>query len=247
MSWSTPKENWVNGDVVNATELNNIGGDLTYLKPLADGAVPATIIDAKGDLIAGSAADTPVRVAVGTDGQVLTADSTQTAGVKWAAAAGGSWTSLASGTLSTSTGTLTLSSISSAYKDLRLVVRAIKPATNNVDARLVLNASTANVYLSYYIFSTGSLGKIGGAYMPLAPDLMDNTYVSQFVITIFDYSNTTSWKTIQSNSAVISAGNPYPQPVFSLFDGDTNAITSVKFYLSSGNFAAGTYELYGAN
>lgn len=40
----------------------------------------------KGDLLAGTEADTLTRVAVGTDGQVLTADSASAAGVKWAAA-----------------------------------------------------------------------------------------------------------------------------------------------------------------
>jgi hypothetical protein len=47
-------------------------------------AILKSIIDAKGDLIAGTAANTPARLAVGTDGQVLTADSTETAGMKWA-------------------------------------------------------------------------------------------------------------------------------------------------------------------
>ena len=47
-------------------------------------AITKGIIDAKGDLIAGTAADTPARLAVGSDGQYLIADSAQTAGVKWA-------------------------------------------------------------------------------------------------------------------------------------------------------------------
>jgi hypothetical protein len=41
------------------------------------------LIDAKGDLIVGTADNTPARVAVGTDGQVLAADSGETAGVTW--------------------------------------------------------------------------------------------------------------------------------------------------------------------
>jgi len=46
-------------------------------------------IDAKGDLLAGTADNTIGRLAVGTDGQILTADSTTATGLKWAAAAAG--------------------------------------------------------------------------------------------------------------------------------------------------------------
>ena len=53
------------------------------------GAIPASLIDAKGDLIVGTANDTAARLGVGSDGQVLTADSAEAGGVKWAAAAGG--------------------------------------------------------------------------------------------------------------------------------------------------------------
>lgn len=41
------------------------------------------IVDAKGDLVIGTAADTPGRLAVGTNGQVLSANSATTSGLEW--------------------------------------------------------------------------------------------------------------------------------------------------------------------
>ena len=51
---------------------------------LADAAIAKSIVDAKGDLITATAADTPARLAVGTNGQTLVADSTAATGLKWA-------------------------------------------------------------------------------------------------------------------------------------------------------------------
>ena len=50
-----------------------------------DTAIQPTILDAKGDLIVATAADTPARLAVGTNGQALLADSTTATGLKWGA------------------------------------------------------------------------------------------------------------------------------------------------------------------
>lgn len=47
------------------------------------------IVDAKGDIIAATAGDTPSRLAVGTNNYVLTADSTQATGLKWTPASAG--------------------------------------------------------------------------------------------------------------------------------------------------------------
>jgi hypothetical protein len=67
------------------------GTDLDYSWVTTDdtNAIQNAIVDAKGDLIGATAADTPARLAVGTNGQVLTADSTAATGIKWATPAGG--------------------------------------------------------------------------------------------------------------------------------------------------------------
>lgn len=49
------------------------------------GAVQASTATTKGDLLAATAASTITRLGVGGDGQVLTADSSQATGIKWAA------------------------------------------------------------------------------------------------------------------------------------------------------------------
>jgi hypothetical protein len=51
--------------------------------PSVEGGIQPTILDAKGDLIVATAADTPARLAVGTNGQVLKADSSTATGLAW--------------------------------------------------------------------------------------------------------------------------------------------------------------------
>jgi hypothetical protein len=53
------------------------------VKWAAPSGIPATLVDVKGDLIAATAPDVVARVAAGADGQVLSSDSTQPAGLKW--------------------------------------------------------------------------------------------------------------------------------------------------------------------
>lgn len=58
---------------------------LKWIPPVSAGAgIPGSTIDAKGDLIVGTADDTYSRLAVGANGQVLMADSSQATGLVWA-------------------------------------------------------------------------------------------------------------------------------------------------------------------
>ena len=65
--------------------------DVTSLTTDLADKISKTIVDAKGDIIVATASDTVSRLAVGaTNGHVLTVDSAEATGLKWAAAAGGS-------------------------------------------------------------------------------------------------------------------------------------------------------------
>jgi hypothetical protein len=59
--------------------------DLDYSWVTTDdtNAIQNAIVDAKGDLIAASATDTPARLAVGANGTMLLADSSTTTGLRW--------------------------------------------------------------------------------------------------------------------------------------------------------------------
>jgi trimeric autotransporter adhesin len=68
--------------------------DLIYFNT----AVQPSTLTTKGDTFVATGASAVTRLAVGTNGQVLTADSTQTKGLKWADPATGSVTSITAGT-----------------------------------------------------------------------------------------------------------------------------------------------------
>jgi hypothetical protein len=107
------------------SKASNSDMDFTWVTTDDANAIQNAIVDAKGDLIAATAADTPARLAVGTNGHVLTADSAQATGIKWAApAAGGKVLQVVQATYSTST-----TSTSTTYADTGLTL-SITPTVN---------------------------------------------------------------------------------------------------------------------
>jgi hypothetical protein len=115
---------------------SNTDMDFTWVTTDDTNAIQNAIVDAKGDLIAATAADTPARLAVGTNGHVLTADSAQATGLKWAASTGKIIQ------IVTATTTSTTISSSSTYQDTTLTV-TITPTSATSTILVLVNQNGA--------------------------------------------------------------------------------------------------------
>lgn len=65
------------------SKASNTDMDFTWVAQDDSNAIQNAIVDAKGDLIAATANDTPARLAVGANGTMLVADSTASTGLAW--------------------------------------------------------------------------------------------------------------------------------------------------------------------
>lgn len=113
--------------------------DFTWVAQDDSNAIQNAIVDAKGDLIAATAADTPARLAVGTNGQVLTADSTAATGIKWADPTGGGKVLQVVSTTKTDTFTST----STTFTDITGLSVSITPSSTSSKILVIYNVSGA--------------------------------------------------------------------------------------------------------
>ena len=79
-SW-TPTYN-----TISSVELKYLDGITSNVQTQLDGKVDESLFDTKGDILVASADNTPVKLAAGTNGYLLTANSSATNGIEWAAA-----------------------------------------------------------------------------------------------------------------------------------------------------------------
>jgi hypothetical protein len=123
----------------------------------AASAINPTIVDAKGDIIAATAADTVARLAVGTNGQVLTAASGQATGLQWATPVSGSITLLSTTALSGSS--VTISSISQDYTNLVVMASGVNSTGASYSLRWN-NSSTLSYVSSPIVPTTNETGEL---------------------------------------------------------------------------------------
>ena len=114
--------------------------------------VPKTLTTTKGDIITATAANTPARLGVGTDAQILVADSTASTGLKWATASSGAMTLIKRASFSSvaTTDTTFDGVFTSTYKTYLVIIEAIS-GTSGADLHMQFRyAGPTTQAASYY-------------------------------------------------------------------------------------------------
>jgi hypothetical protein len=211
--------------------------------PSIDGGIQPTIVDAKGDLIAAVAADTPARLGVGTNGQVLTADSTASTGLAWATAGASDWTLIATGTIP-SASSITISSIP-AYNTIRATFMQISTTGGFTDLEFRVNNLSTGIY-NYDWVGRGDNLSTGSDASGIAATFWKNlrssaTSSGAVTLEITNCKNTSYGKPY---SSVGSQANASGQFIANGYINTTAVISRLDFLASSFN-GTGNYYIWG--
>jgi hypothetical protein len=178
------------------SKASNTDMDFTWVTSDDANAIQNSIVDAKGDLIAASANDTPARLAIGAvNGMGLQVDSTAATGMKWdydkvvqiVAAETQTQVALATSTLTDTTLTATITPKSSSNKVLVFLSQngVLKDSTNtSASIKLLRGATTIRDMVTYAAY-TGSTATVGGLsvvgmYLDSPATTSATTYKTQF-------------------------------------------------------------------
>ena len=164
-------------------------------------------------------------------------------------AAGNTYVALATQTLGSDTSTVTFSSIPSTYTDLVVVTSARCSSTAN-DIKLQFNGDSGSNYSYTYLRgesggASSSRGSNQGAmFLGYSAMSTDTNVWSPTILSIQNYSNTTTYKTVLSRTNIPS-GTTNVAATVGLWR-STSAISSITLFPGAFNFITGsTFSLYG--
>jgi hypothetical protein len=209
----------------------------------------ATAIDAKGDLVVGTGADTFSRLAVAsTAGYLLTVDSAEATGLKWAAPAAGGGVTLLYTSTPSGVSSINFTSISSTYKHLLLTWNGVYTSDHSTAFNVRFNNDSSGIYS---VNDISGQTYAGGQYALFMEGNSLNENSGHGYLYVYDTASSSHWKTFNGQS--------------SYYDGDfgwkgandargmyrsTTAITSVDIVRTGGSgtlsvVSGGAVKLWG--
>jgi len=216
----------------------------------ASNPISANIVDAKGDLIAATAADTVARLAVGTNNQVLTADSSTATGLKWATPSGGALILTGSADFTTSTAININNCFSATYLNYMVQINLTASSATDSDILYRMRASgtddTSSNYIRQRIYQRGvTLGGTTETGTSMSISEISTTYVARTYRDLYlndpfiakpttMVSNSNNWNSSNENNQFRISG---VHNVSTSYDG-------ITIYPSSGNIT-GKIRIYG--
>lgn len=216
MAWPT-KTDFVDGDVLTAAQVNNIGTNLNLANPTGI-----------------------------TDGYVLTADGSNSMG--WEAINADSMTVIASGNLPTASANFSFTSIPQTYKKLVLFLNDFRVATSG-QVRFRINNDTGTQYTNALTYITSATptyttSALNDTYAYVYPVSSATSQDHQAILEISQYTQTSLqyWRAWAGGH---TGGSKFSSFCYGTYMGTPAAITQLDFNLSGGNYASGTYVLYG--
>jgi hypothetical protein len=247
--------NWVSigssGDITAVTAGTGISGggtsgDVTITNAMADA------ITTKGDLLPGTGADAFARLGVGANGTVLTADSAETTGLKWAAPGGAlSIAQIASGSLTSGT-QLQFSSLTS-YDTLIFRINGVQWGTSSNQWVMTINNSSSSIY--DYNYGEGYaeavyIGRDNGTSatrINLGGFQLKRDSGQNALFIVFTNCKSAGFTTARWTLAGRNANNFDSFATGDVIFKSAAAVSTLEFKTDSGyTFSAGSYVLWGA-
>jgi hypothetical protein len=232
--------------VYDGTNWVTVAGDGQQGAAGAAGTAPLTT---KGDLLGFDTAAN--RVAVGTNGKVLTADSTAATGLAWADTTS---MTLLSTTSMSGNGTITVSSINGTYNQLAIQVLDSYPSSPGTMSVRFNTDATAAAYvynINYYPVDVGSgVTRNTTGYSATAVGISEGTIQTSdnnntVYMTLQNYSDTTVRKLFTFNNGFQNFGSNQSLSTGSGYWNNIAAITSVSIIASAGTWTQGTIKIWG--